>query len=146
MSYLNYRLLKIALSQYGIAEIKGDQHNPEVLKYFAETGNKWVQDDETAWCSAAWAWCNMKAGKEYSKKLNARSWLDIGIPTKKPRLMDTVILWRKSPESWKGHVGGFVRSNSKTIWVFGGNQSNQVKISAYPIKRLLGYRRMKRIS
>lgn len=75
---MNGKLLQIALSQYGVAEIPGKNHNPEVLKYFTEIGHSWVKDDETSWCSAFMNWVAMKAGAERSGKLDARSWLAVG--------------------------------------------------------------------
>ena len=40
-------ILKVALSQYGVTETKGVLDNPEVMKYYHETGRKWVSHDET---------------------------------------------------------------------------------------------------
>ena len=136
------KALDIALSQYGIKEIVGKNHNKEVLKYFSEIGHAWVTNDETAWCSAFVNWVCKKAGLDYSKKLNARSWLTIGTPVTAPKLGDIVIFWRGSKTSWKGHVAFFIRETPNWIYVLGGNQSNQVKISAYPKYRLLEYRRL----
>jgi len=131
-----------AFSQYGIKEIVGREHNPVVLKYFSEIGHPWVKDDETAWCSAFVNWVCKKTNKAYSGKLNARSWMDVGIETTTPELGDIVVLWRESKSSWKGHVGFYVRETKSWVYVLGGNQSNQVKVTAYPKSRLLGYRRL----
>lgn len=136
------KTIEIALTQIGIKEITGRQHNPEVLKYFRDIGHAWVKDDETAWCSAFVNWVCMKAGLDRSKKLNARSWLSVGNVITKPRLGDVVIFWRESRTSWKGHVAFFIRETPNWIYVLGGNQNNQVKISAYPKHRLLEYRRL----
>jgi|SRR5210317_384152 len=131
-----------AMSQYGIKEIVGRQHNPEVLKYFSEIGHSWVTNDETAWCSAFANWVCKMTGKERSGKLTARSWLTVGVQVDKPALGDIVVLWRESPSSWKGHVGFFIRETQNWIYILGGNQQNQVKITAYPKNRLLQYRRV----
>jgi len=136
------RVIDIALSQIGIKEIVGKAHNKEVLKYFSEIGHAWVKDDETAWCSAFVNWVCKKAGRSYSGKLNARSWLSVGTPIKEAELGDIVIFWRDSKTSWKGHVALFVRETPSWVYVLGGNQNNQVKIQAYPKSRLLGYRRV----
>jgi len=133
------RLLRIALSQYGIKEVPGVKNNPEIMKYFKEIGQDWVQGDETAWCSAFINWCAKKRNFEYSGKLNARSWLNIGMEAKSINASDIVVLWRESPHSWKGHVGIPIREDDQFVWVLGGNQSNMVKISAYPKSRVLKY-------
>lgn len=134
---------EIALSQFGIKEIVGSKDNPEVLKYFDEIGFDGSKlKDETSWCSAFANWVAKKANKDYTKRLDARSWLKVGKETNQPEPGDVVVFWRESPKSWKGHVGFYVNETKDHINVLGGNQSNQVKISAYPKSRLLGYRRL----
>ena len=140
---MNKSVIEIALSQVGIKEISGKKDNPEVIKYFDEIGYNGKQlKDETAWCSAFANWVCKMAGVDYSKKLNARSWLKIGNKTTEPQVGDVVVFWRGSPSSWKGHVAFFIRDTKNWIYVLGGNQNNQVKISAYPKSRLLEYRRL----
>ena len=134
--------ISVALGEYGVKEIIGKKHNPRVLKYFKEIGHDWVKDDETAWCSAFANWVAKQANCKMSNKLNARSWLNIGIKTDCPKIGDIVVFWRESHNSWKGHVGFFVRETNNYIYVLGGNQRNQVNIKAYPKKRLLEYRKI----
>lgn len=136
------RHLKIALGEIGVKEYIGKKHNPRILQYFKEIGHSWVKDDEMAWCSAFANWVAKTSGLEYSGKLNARSWLTKGKAIEKPEKGDVVIFWRGHPKSWMGHVGFYMKEDSKYIYVLGGNQSNQVKVSAYPKRRLLGYRRL----
>ena len=137
------KIIDIALSQYGIKEVAGSVDNPEVLKYFDEIGFDGSKlHDETSWCSAFVNWVAKKAGKPYSGKLTARSWLNVGQRVYQPQIGDVVVLWRESPSSWKGHVGLFIRETPKHIYILGGNQSNQVKISAFPKNRLLAYKRL----
>jgi len=133
--------VEIAFSQYGIKEIKGEKDNPEILKYFDEIGyNGSALKDETAWCSAFVNWVLKTSDAPYTGKLNARSWLKIGTETNCPKMGDVVIFWRSSKNSWKGHVGFYIHESEDEIFVLGGNQNNQVKISSYPKERLLGYR------
>lgn len=159
---VNDKLIELALSQYGITEWAGDEHNPEVLKYFDETGNAWVDDDETAWCSAYVNWVAKMAGYEWTSKLNARSWLDIGDTIrynmrglevteqdydefyKDIELGDIVIFWRIKEDSPYGHVGFYIADDEHYYYVLGGNQNNKVQISKYPKSRLLGIRRLRK--
>jgi len=83
--------IEIALKEYGTKEIVGSENNPRVLEYFRTTGNSWVQDDETAWCSAFVGYCLETAGITSTKKLNARSYLTWGEATEKPELGDIVV-------------------------------------------------------
>ncbi|WP_431166327.1 TIGR02594 family protein [Tenacibaculum halocynthiae] len=137
------KIIEKALSQYGIREIKGIRDNPKVLRYFNELGyDGYKLKDETAWCSAFANWVCKKVGVDYSGKLNARSWLGVGKPVEIPKQGDIVVLWRESPNSWKGHVGFYIRQTKNYVYVLGGNQNDQVNIQAYPKKRLLQFRRV----
>lgn len=138
-------LLTRALSQYGVKEIKGEKHNPQIVKYFQEIGHEWVKDDETAWCSAFINWVAKVEGYEFSGKLNARSWLNVGASTENPNVGDIVVFWRVARNDWRGHVGIYIREDDGYIYTLGGNQSNEVKISPYPKYRLLGYRKLRQI-
>ena len=136
-------LLNIALREYGVTEIPGKNDNPRILQYFHEIGQKWVKDDETAWCSAFINWCAKVSGLEYTGKLNARSWLDIGYEVFTSQPGDIVIFWRVSKEDWRGHVGLFINYEGDYINVLGGNQGNKVCIKKYHKDRLLGFRKLR---
>lgn len=134
-----------ALSQFGVSEIAGREHEEKILQYFHYIGHEWVKTDETAWCSAFVNWCAKIEGYEHTGKLNARSWLDVGIKAHKPQLGDIVVLWRVGRRDWRGHVGFLVRETRTHLYLLGGNQSNKVCIRAYPKYRVLDYRRLRKI-
>lgn len=133
---------EIALSQYGIWEWLGKDHNPQVLKYFKEIGHKWVKDDETAWCAAFVNWCLVKATKIQTGSLAARSFLKYGVSTKKPQLGDLVVFWRGSKDGAEGHVAFYIAETKSSVYVLGGNQNQQVNISAYSKTQVLDYRKI----
>ncbi len=143
-------ILKIALSQYGVTEIKGEIDNPEVMKYYHETGRKWVGHDETPWCDAFLDWCAMKAGLTFSPGLNARGWMKEGgevDPEDVAHLIQEIpivcVLWRISKDSEFGHVGLAVARNDESTWLLAGNQGiGQVNIKPFSNTRVLGYRRL----
>ncbi len=138
-------LLSIALSQYGVKEVKGVKDHPQIINYFTSMGfEKSKFKDETAWCSAFANWVAQEAGYERSKKLTARSWLAIGASTKTPQPGDVVVLWREDPNSWKGHVGFLVKESRRYVYLLGGNQGNSVSIKAYPKNRILDYRKLRK--
>jgi len=138
-------LLSTALKEYGTREIVGKEHNPRILEYFAEIGHDWVKDDELAWCSAFVNFVAKNTGYEFTGKLNARSWLDIGEAITTPELGSVVVLYRNGKESPWGHVGLFIREHNGWIFILGGNQSNEVNISPYRSERLLSYRKLKKV-
>lgn len=140
---MSIKAFEIAISQYGVKEIAGRKDHPQIVSYFNAAGFDGKKlHDETAWCSAFANWVILTAGKPISGKLTARSWLKVGESTSQPKLGDVVVLWRESPESWKGHVGFYVRETRRYVYILGGNQNNQVNIKAYPKTRVLDFRRI----
>ena len=140
-------MLEIMLSQYGVKEIPGSKHNPVILAYSKFIGYGGIVDDETSWCSIVANWAAKLAGVEQSGKLNARSWLEVGEEVTNPKAGDMVVFWRDYPESWKGHIAVFIKydEKEKVIYCLGGNQSNMMKISRYPVKQRLSYRRLNKV-
>ena len=142
----NYVITETAMTQLGIAEYPGTKDNPEVLKYFDAMGEDGEKlKDETAWCSAFMNWVALEACVENSRKLNARSWLQVGEPMRldESRMGDVVVLWRESTASWKGHVGIYLHHDQERIWMISGNSANRVQIWAYDKTRYLGTRRLR---
>lgn len=98
--------VQVAFDELGVREYPGPTYNPRVVEYSATT-NLEANDDETSWCSAFVNWCMLRAGDAGTNGASARSWLNYGVPLNAPQLGSIVVLWRESPESWKGHVGFF---------------------------------------
>jgi uncharacterized protein (TIGR02594 family) len=138
-------IFKIAVAELGQKEIIGSANNPAILNYAKDSGFNWVSDDETPWCSIFVNWVAKKAGLQCSKNPNARSWLRVGQSADRaPEPGDIVIFWRESIDSWKGHVGIFFgfSADGTRVYCLGGNQGNQVSITAYSRDYVLGYRRL----
>lgn len=133
----------------GLKEISGSRHNPVIVKFFAESGNSGVKNDETAWCSAFENAMFWEAGPEFRKfmtrSLLARSWLEAPncdeIDPDDARYGDIVVFTRAG-STWQGHVAFFVGWNDNgTMRCLGGNQSNSVNITSFGTGNLLGIRR-----
>lgn len=138
-------LISTALSQYGVKEIRGSKDHPQIVNYFTSLGFDGAKfKDETAWCSAFASWVAKQAGYEHSSKLTARSWLTVGTSSNNPQPGDVVILWRESPNSWKGHVAFLIKESKRYVYLLGGNQGNSVSIKAYPKNKVLDYRKLRR--
>lgn len=138
-------LIAIALSQFGVKEIKGAEDHPQIINYFTSLGySKTKYKEETAWCSAFVNWVAKQAGYIRSNQLNAKSWLTIGVSTNTPEPGDVVVLWREQPNSWKGHVAFLIKESKRYVYLLGGNQGNSVSIKAYPKNRVLDYRRLQK--
>ena len=133
-----------AINELGTKETPGDGDNPDVLKYLESVdtlSKELAEQDETPWCSSFVNWCVEQAGQKGTEKANARSWLDWGKRSPIPSAGDVVVLWRGSPDSWKGHVGFFINNEGdEDIRVLGGNQHDEVNISTFKRSRVLDFR------
>ena len=137
-------IIRIAAREIGITEFKDPEENPRILKYGKDTDLAMHEGDESAWCSIFMNWVCLKAGFEKTDKPNARSWLKAGRKVTNPEPGDIVVYWREAPSSWKGHVGIFMgfSADQTRIYTLGGNQGDSVSISAYPVDKLLEFRRL----
>lgn len=131
-----------ALKYYGTRTIQGEKNNSDILKFFEAIGHDWVKNDEVPWCAAFLNYILQISGIENTRKLNARSFLDIGEKVSQPILGDIAVFWRLDPKGTLGHVGIFVAQDEKNIFVLGGNQQDQVNIMPIPKIRLLSYQRL----
>ena len=139
----NPLILEAAEGYLGLEEWPGARHNPAIVKMFADSDNSWVQDDETPWCAAFIGSILAEVGLQGTGKLNARSYLDWGQPVQlhDVRPGDIAVFSRGDPNGWQGHVAIVVRFEGSRVIVRGGNQGNKVTDAAYPMSRLLGFRR-----
>lgn len=133
----------IAQTYICTVEAPGPANNPVVMEMYATVGHDWVEHDSVAWCAAFVGHCIERAGLRSTRKLNARSYLDWGVPIDLDNAQegDVVIFTRGDPSGWQGHVGFFVRTVGASIEVLGGNQSDAVNVKRYSKARLLGVRR-----
>ena len=133
---------EIAQSYIGTTEGLGPEDNPAIMAMYASVGHDWVEHDSVAWCAAFVGHCLEKAGLRSTRRLNARSYLDWGIPVDLAEAQEgDIVVFSRGSKSWQGHVGFFVKAAGAMIEVLGGNQSDAVTIQRYAKSRLLGVRR-----
>jgi uncharacterized protein (TIGR02594 family) len=135
----------------GVTEGPGAVNEPLVLAML-KLDAKWVQDDQTAWCSAFLNFVCFVLGMPRSRSLAARSWLLVGtsIPLTDAQVgSDVVVLTRgggKQPGAdvirAAGHVGFYAGQDATTVQILGGNQADSVSIASFPKARILGIRRL----
>lgn len=134
-----------AKGELGQRDYPGPQYNPRILEYLATTDQA-ANNDETSWCSAFVNWCMTHSGLPGTGKANARSWLTYGQALSEPKPGCIVVLWRESPQSWKGHVGFFDGWDvGNRIRLLAGNQGggvdwDEVCVATFPKDRILGFR------
>lgn len=146
-------LFDLAQRYIGTAEVGGSIDNPIILaalKLDLDWGDTEVHD-EIPWCSAWANWIAWHCRAPRSKSVRARSWLEVGrgIHLDQAEPGDIIVLKRGKGDqpgpdviNAPGHVGFYAGRSGDLIEVLGGNQSDTVKVSRYPAKRLLGVRRL----
>jgi uncharacterized protein (TIGR02594 family) len=138
---MNKVAFEIAMKELGTAEIFGDTHNERIVEYHAATSLR-ATSDEIAWCASFVNWCLKKAIIDGTNSARARSFLTWGVAVslEEAERGDIVVLSRGTNVQF-GHVGFFAGQEGKSVLVLGGNQSNKVSISPYPLHRILSIRR-----
>ena len=96
------------------------------------------------WCAA---WLNMvldESGLPTTGSLMARSFLAWGKPVAGAPKIGDVVVMRRGRNRDSGHVGFFYAfvdlQGQKMVAVLGGNQGKEVRISYYPITKVIAYR------
>jgi putative chitinase len=148
MTPLHYRL---AEADVGIREWPGARDNPLVVKYFADVGHSWVDDDETAWCAAFTGSMLERTKQKSTGKLNARSYLQWGDEVASlddARKGDVIVMWRVARDAWQGHVGFYVAHDRTTVTLISGNMKNRVGMDKFARSRILrgGIRRAPKLN
>jgi uncharacterized protein (TIGR02594 family) len=133
-----------ARTYLGIKEVPGtgaSKSNAKINSFFKDAGFPNIYDD-TSWCAAFVSAVMVRSGYPKLRNLAARSGLVYGTKLSKPKIGCIVVFWRESPTSWKGHIGFVTGINeaTKTLKVLGGNQSDAVTETTFPMSRVLGYR------
>lgn len=132
----------IAQGYIGTTEAPGAADNPKILAMYASIGQDWVEHDEVAWCAAFVGHCLEKAGIRSTRKLNARSYLDWGVPVELYEAQPgDIVVFRRGNSAWQGHVGFLKAQSGASIEVLGGNQGDAVNIRRFAAAKLLGVRR-----
>jgi len=142
----------------GIRELPGDLNHPLIQFWLSLCfDGKLDLPDSVAWCSAFMQFPFWLLGQPRSKSARARSWLKVGrgvdFDAAEPGF-DVAILCRgegkqPGPEvlDAPGHVALFAGWEAATsrVLVVGGNQNDEVNVSAFDADRVIGIRRCSRI-
>ncbi|MFM0288121.1 TIGR02594 family protein [Paraburkholderia megapolitana] len=131
--------MRIAIAERGVRRFPAGDTNPRIVEYNNQT-NLAGYDDKVSWCSSFANWCLINAGIRGTGSAVARSWLDWGVALEQPVYGCIVVLTRDDPTSWKGHVGFYLRHDAQDVFLFGGNQLDEVRELAYPLASVLSYR------
>lgn len=126
--------LSVALSLYGVEEIKGTKHNPIILSWADElnpTIGAWYDTDEKAWCGLYVGICLKRAGHvppsgfNVLRALEYARWGEFVASDKNYCVGDIGVFIRKGG----GHVGFLVGEDDSHYHVLGGNQGDSVSFA-----------------
>jgi uncharacterized protein (TIGR02594 family) len=131
--------LRVARAELGVCNFPAGSSNPRITGYHAGTHIAGY-DDKANWCSSFVGWTLAHCGVRGTGSALARSWLTWGEPLDEPLAGCIAVLWREDPQSWKGHVGFFLRHEGVQIVLLGGNQLESVREHRYPRDSVLAYR------
>ena len=124
-----------------VREIAGPGNNPRIVLYHSTTSGG-TAPDATPWCSSFVNYCVEQAGRKGTDSKWARSWHEKNWGQDvidEPRPGDIVVWRRQTPSEDLGHVAFFVEKiGDGFIRVLGGNQSDRVRVSDYPVDGKLG--------
>ena len=128
----------------GLREVKGEKHNPEIIKMlgvmgrFSNEARAWWRDDETPWCGLFVGYVMGKSGRFVVKEwYRAKEWAS-PLLTKldSPAYGAIAVLSRHGG----GHVGIVIGKDAQgNIMLLGGNQGDMVQISPFKPERIDGY-------
>ncbi|MEM1149277.1 MAG: peptidoglycan-binding protein [Pseudomonadota bacterium] len=126
------------------AAVRGlhEQRNNAALQDWFWKSVAWIDSREIAWCGAFVETCHKVAAPEcetVDNPLGARNWSKFGRESA-PGFGATLVFWRGSRSSWKGHVGFYHAEDRTHFHVLGGNQRNAVTVTRIAKSRLLAAR------
>lgn len=133
--------IKAAKDLLGTQEISGPQSNKSIVQWAKDIGG-WVgqyyRTDDIPWCGLFVGHIMQVAGlKPPPDMLAAIAWSKWGVRQDRPAYGSVVVFkWR----SGRHHVGLAVGQDAKTIHTLGGNQSNAVNVTKFPVSAAISYR------
>ncbi len=144
---MKQKWLEIAEAEKGQHEVRGGE-NPRIIAYHATTKLQ-AKEDEVPWCSAFVNWCLKQAGIKGTDSAAAKSWLSWGRPVDPPEEGCICVIRQKQQGQDKAtgsasgyHVAFWLKEEAGRVFLLGGNQSDQVKISSFGLGsyEICGYR------
>lgn len=126
-----------ARKHIGLKEVKGAKHSAVIQSWLKEL-KAWWTDDEVPWCGTFVSHCLVTCKLPIPKNwMRAKDFLTTGVALQAPAYGCIVVFEREGG----GHVGFVVGKDSKgRLMVLGGNQGDMVRISAFDMARVQGYR------
>jgi uncharacterized protein (TIGR02594 family) len=135
--------ISVAEEELGEKEIATrKENNPRILEYHATTSG--AKTDESPWCASFVNWVLEQSGFDGAGSAATHKWKKWGDGLAQPAVGSVAFIdWGKvdPAKHGKGHVGFVVGKTAKgRIVLLGGNQSNQVRYTAFKESLIQTYR------
>jgi uncharacterized protein (TIGR02594 family) len=137
----NWSTLNATLKAISAQAINGDwkeaRTNPKILAAFKEVGSDWAQSDSVPWCAGFTGYALKTSGLSYIKTLSSTLYkgygVDVPLNDRNQWKQWDVVVFIHPDDSSKGHVGFLygASADGQKLTVFGGNQSDNVKLSTF---------------
>ena len=124
--------VELAKKEIGVHEIEGQRDEPRVMAYFKDAGHPEISHDETAWCAAFVGAMLQRAGLHPTGSLLALSYEHWGDRPDHPIYGCIGVKRRRGAAAWMRHTGFVVGANDSTIYLLGGNTTDEVMVAAFP--------------
>lgn len=121
----------------GAKEIPGKENNALIVGWWKKIKRGGIKEDAVPWCAAFVGAMLEEVGIISSRFESARSYMQWGIPLKKPVAGCIAVFSRAGG----GHVGFVIAdAGNDRLLILGGNQKDQVSIAPFVKDRVIGYR------
>lgn len=132
--------IELARSFVGLEEIKGQRHNPTIIKWLDKMGSfqkearAWWRDDETPWCGLFVGYIMGMSGRYVVKEwYRAIEWSRAGLTKLDGPAYGCIAVM-------PNHVGFVVgKDRNGNIILLGGNQGDAVRLSPFKPGSIVGY-------
>jgi uncharacterized protein (TIGR02594 family) len=125
------KLYNHALGDFGLSEVSGPGSNARI-KMAIKQAAEWLDQDDskTAWCGCMMGLWFSELGLEKPKEFyRAANWKTVGkkVLLSEAKQGDVVVMSRTGGK----HVALFSKQANGLVYLLGGNQRNQVNVSAF---------------
>jgi len=137
----SWSTLNATLKSIAAQAINGDwkeaRSNPKILTAFKEVSSDWAKSDQVPWCAGFTGYALKTSGLAYIKTLSSTLYkgygVDVPLNDRSQWKRWDVVVFINPNDSAKGHVGFLygASADGQKLTVFGGNQSNNVKLSTF---------------
>jgi uncharacterized protein (TIGR02594 family) len=134
--------LRSAFGEIGQSEVVGARSNPRIIAYRQQAQVPLEGDDGAVpWCAIFTNAMLERVGVPGTRSGMARSYMaHVRFTTLVGPALGAIVVLSSNRGPASGHVGFYAGEDGLFVYLLGGNQNDQVTISAFQKKRVVGFR------